>query len=224
MNYTDLVTAIRNYTEVDSNVFSNAVIDTFITMAENRILRDIDLDVFKQSAGASTAAGNEYLASPTDLLTHRYMYITINGEQVALGFRDPAFIKEYWPDASQTGEPKYYSVWDSSTFYLAPTPNAAYTIELGYIARPTQLSAANPNTWISDNAPEALLYACLVQAYSYTKGPLEMLQFFEQSYQQSIQSLGLEQQGRRRRDEYRDGMVRLPIASESPGPVVRGAR
>jgi len=74
-------------------------------------------------------------------------------------------------------------------------------------------------TWISKNAPEALLYACLIQAYSYTKGPLEMLQYFTQSYQQAIQGLGLEQQGRRRRDEYRDGMIRLPVRSESPGPV-----
>jgi hypothetical protein len=148
------------------------------------------------------------------------MMITVpsTGDQVFLDFRDTSFMKEYWPDGSDTGVPKYYSVWDQNTFYVAPTPNANFTVELGYIYRPAQLSSTNTTTWISLNAPEALLYACLIQAYSYTKGPPDMLSYFNQSYQQAIQGLGIEQQGRRRRDEYRDGMIRLPIKSESPGP------
>jgi hypothetical protein len=218
MTYDELVTNIRNYTEVDSNVFSNAVINTFITMAENRILRDIDLDVFKLEVAANMTTGNEFLSTPSDILTHRYLMITSSGTQIFLDFRDTSFMKEYWPDSSVTGIPKYYSVWDQNTFYVAPTPNADFAVELGYIYRPAQLSASNTTTWTSTNAPEALLYACLIQAYSYTKGPLEMLQYFENSYKQAIQGLGIEQQGRRRRDEYRDGMIRIPIKSESPGP------
>lgn len=218
MNYNELVTNIRNYTEVDSNVFSNSVIDTFITMAENRILRDIDLDVFKLEVFANMTTGNKFLTAPSDILTHRYMMITSSGDQIFLDFRDTSFMKEYWPDGTETGVPKYYSVWDQNTFYIAPTPNDDFTVELGYIYRPAQLSSANQTTWISTNAPEALLYACLIQAYSYTKGPLEMLQYFENSYKQAIQGLGFEQQGRRRRDEYRDGMLRIPLKSDSPGP------
>lgn len=218
MNYNELVTNIRNYTEVDSNVFSDSVINTFITMAENRILRDIDLDVFKLEVSGNMSIGNKFLTAPSDILTHRYMMITNSGDQIFLDFRDTSFMKEYWSDGTVTGVPKYYSVWDQNTFYIAPTPNANFAVELGYIYRPTQISSANQNTWISTNAPEALLYACLIQAYSYTKGPLEMLQYFENSYKQAIQGLGIEQQGRRRRDEYRDGMVRIPIKSDSPGP------
>jgi hypothetical protein len=218
MTYDELVTNLRNYTEVDDNVFSPSVINTFITMAENRILRDIDLDVFKVEAAANMTAGNKFLTAPSDILTHRYIMVTSGTEQVFLDFRDTSFMKEYWPNGVETGVPKYYSVWNQNTFYLAPTPNAAFVVELGYIYRPPQLSASNPTTWISINAPEALLYACLIQAYSYTKGPLEMLQYFENSYKQAVQGLGIEQQGRRRRDEYRDGMIRLPIKSESPGP------
>jgi len=144
--------------------------------------------------------------------------VTVSGTQVFLDFRDTSFMKEYWPDGTATGVPKYYSVWDQNTFYIAPTPSQNYAVELGYIYRPAQLSQANQNTWISTNAPEALLYACLIQAYSYTKGPTEMLGFFDASYKQAIQGLGIEQQGRRRRDEYRDGMIRLPVPSASPGP------
>jgi hypothetical protein len=218
MTYDELVTNIRNYTEVGANVFTNSVINTFITMAENQILREIDLDVFKVEVAGNMTSGNRFLAAPSGILTHRYMMITVSGDQIFLDFRDTSFMKEFWPDGSATGVPKYYSVWDQDTFYVAPTPNANFTVELGYIYRPVQLSSTNPTTWISINAPEALLYACLVQAYSYTKGPLDLLNYFKSAYKEALQGLGIEQQGRRRRDEYRDGMIRLPIKSESPGP------
>ena len=218
MTYDELVTNIRNYTEVDANVFTNAVINTFITMAENRILRDIDLDVYKKESIGSMTSGNRFLTSPTDILTHRYMFITVGTDKVYLDFRDTSFMREFWPNPSLTGVPKYYAVWDQDTFNIAPTPNSNYVVEIGYIYRPAQLSPATPTTWISTNAPEALLYACLIQAYSYTKGPAEMLGYFDNSYKQAIQGLGIEQQGRRRRDEFRDGMIRIPIRSDSPGP------
>jgi len=218
MTYDELVTNIRNYTEVDANVFTNAVINTFITMAESQILRDIDLDVFKLEVSGTMTSGNKFLAAPSDILTHRYIMITSDNNQIFLDFRDTSFMKEYWPNGATTGVPRYYSVWDQDTFYVAPTPNANFVVELGYIYRPAQLSSTNTTTWISVNAPEALLYACLLQAYSYTKGPPDMLQYFNNTYKQSIQALGIEQQGRRRRDEYRDGMIRVPLKSESPGP------
>jgi hypothetical protein len=218
MTYDELVTNIRNYTEVGSNVFTNSVINTFITMAENQILREIDLDVFKQEVAGNLTQDNKFLTAPTDILTHRYLMITVSGDQVFLDFRDTSFMKEYWPDGAATGVPKYYSVWDQNTFYVAPTPDFGYTVELGYIYRPAQLSSENPTTWVSTNAPEALLYACLIQAYSYTKGPGEMLNYFKGAYKEALQGLGIEQQGRRRRDEYRDGMIRIPVKSESPGP------
>jgi hypothetical protein len=218
MTYDELITNIRNYTDVDSNVFTNGVINTFITMAENRILRDIDLDVYKKESIGSMTAGNRFLTAPDDLLTHRYLFITVGTEKIYLDFRDTSFMREYWPNPALTGVPKYYAVWDENTFNIAPTPNENYSVEIGYIYRPTQLSAANPTTWISTNAPEALLYACLIQAYSYTKGPAEMLGYFDNSYQLAVQGLGVEQQGRRRRDEFRDGMIRIPIKSDSPGP------
>jgi hypothetical protein len=217
MTYNELVDNIRAYTEIDANAMSNSNINTFILMTENRILRDIDLDVFKLEASANMTQGNKFLTAPSDILTHRYMMIQ-STDNIFLEFRDTSFMKEYWPDGSVQGQPKYYSVWDQNTFYIAPTPNQNYYVELGYIYKPAQLSAGNPTTWVSINAPEALLYGCLAQAYSFTKGPGDMLQYFDNAYKQAIQGLGIEQQGRRRRDEHRDGMARLYIKSESPGP------
>jgi hypothetical protein len=186
-------------------------------MTENRILRDIDLDVFKLESYANMTQGNKFLTAPSDILTHRYMMIQ-STSNIFLEFRDTSFMKEYWPDGSVQGVPKYYSVWDQNTFYIAPTPNQNYYVELGYIYKPAQLSSTNQTTWVSVNAPEALLYGCLVQAYSYTKGPADMMGYFDNAYKQAIQGLGIEQQGRRRRDESRDGMARIKIKSESPGP------
>jgi len=218
MTYDELLTNIRNYTEVDANVFTNSVCNTFILMAENRILRDIDLDVFKLEVTGNMTSGNKFLSTPSDILTHRYVMMTKDNEQIFLEFRDTSFMKEYWPNGATTGTPRFYSVWDQNTFYIAPTPDQSYVVELGYIRKPEQLSATNPETWVSINAPEALLYACLIQAYSYTKGPGELMGYFENSYKQAIQGLGIEQQGRRRRDEWRDGMSRLVVKSLSPGP------
>jgi hypothetical protein len=218
MTYNELVTNIRNYTEVGSNVFTEPVINVFITFAENRILRDIDLDVFKLEATANMTSGNKFLTAPSDILTHRYLMVTSGTDQIFLDFRDTSFMKEYWPNGATTGIPKYYSVWDQNTFYIAPTPSASFAVEMGYIYRPEQLSSTNTTTWISNNAPEALFYACLIQAYSYTKGPPDMMATFDASYKQALQGLGIEQQGRRRRDEYRDGMVRVQLKSETPGP------
>lgn len=218
MTFNELVTNIRNYTDVDANVFSESVINTFVTMAENRILRDIDLDVFKREDTGALSANNRFLTAPNEILTHRYMMVVVDGDRIFLDFRDQSFMREYWPDYTQTGVPKYYSVWDQNTFSVAPTPSLNYTVQMGYIYRPPQISSTNQTSWISTNAPEALLYACLIQAYSYTKGPPEMMAYFENSYKQAIQGLGIEQNGRRRRDEYRDGMLRIPLPSPSPGP------
>ena len=217
MTYNELVDNIRAYTEIDANALPTSSINTFILMTENRILRDIDLDVFKLEAYANMTQGNKFLTAPSDILTHRYMMIQ-STSNIFLEFRDTSFMKEYWPDGSVQGVPKYYSVWDQNTFYIAPTPNQNYYVELGYIYKPAQLSSTNQTTWVSINAPEALLYGCLVQAYSYTKGPADMMGYFDNAYKQAIQGLGIEQQGRRRRDESRDGMARIKIKSESPGP------
>lgn len=217
MTYNELVDNIRAFTEIDANALSNANINTFILMTENRILRDIDLDVFKLEASANLSQGNKFLTAPSDILTHRYMMIQ-SDENIFLEFRDTSFMKEYWPDGAETGKPRYYSVWDQNTFYIAPTPDQNYYVELGYIYKPAQLSSTNQTTWVSINAPEALLYGCLAQAYSFTKGPGDMLQYFDNAYKQAIQGLGIEQQGRRRRDESRDGMARIYLKSDSPGP------
>ena len=218
MTYDELVTNIRNYMETDANVLTPSVINTFILLTENKILREIDLEVFRQNSIGTLTPGNRFLTMPTDILTHRYMLLVdpVTNDEYFLDFRDVSFVKEYWEDGAVTGRPKFYSVWTETTFLVGPTPNAAYSVELGYIRKPAGLSPINQTTWLSINAPEVLLYGCLVQAYSYTKGPLDMLGFFTNSYKEALGGLGIEQQGRRRRDEYRDGLIRTELLASNP--------
>jgi len=226
VSYSELVTQIRAYTEVDSSVLSDTVVNDFIEFAENRIFRDVDIDVFKSHQTANLTASNPFLSlpggsspTPTSLGTVRYMQIfapTGTPTREYLEQRDISYMNEYWPDRTATGTPRYWAWWDHNTIYVAPTPDLAYNVELGITRLPTRLSSSNTTSWLGNNAPAALLYASLAEAFKFLKGPPDMLQTYEQSYQRALQELVIEQQGRHRRDEYMQGALRTPLQSKNP--------
>jgi hypothetical protein len=218
MTYAELVDKIRNYTEVDSNVFTSTIVDGFISDAEFRILRDVDSDNNRSYAQADIVAGQRYVNTPLindETLVIRSAQITNstggadNSSRSFLEYRDTNFISEYNPTGVQ-GLPKYYSYWDENTIVLAPTPDQNYNMQINYILKPSGLSGSNTETYLSKEFPNGLLYACLVEAYGFLKGPPDMIQFYEGKYQQALQGFTVEQMGRRRRDEYQQGSPRLP--------------
>tara|TARA_R100001163_G_C5037564_1_gene176440 strand:+ start:37 stop:729 length:693 start_codon:yes stop_codon:yes gene_type:complete len=227
--YSELVTQIRDYTETDSNVLTTAIVNDFIEHAEMRLFREVDLDVYKQYKTTTMTASDPFVSMPGSTpsafeFTNSLSIYSASGslggltdnERLFLQKKDPSFINEYWPNRTSTGIPKYYASWDNDTILIAPTPNAAYTMELSFNAQPTALSSSNTTTWVSNNAPRALLYACLVEAFKFLKGPDNMLGVYEQSFNDAVKTLATEQMGRRRRDEYRDGAIRVPIPSTNP--------
>ena len=134
---------------------------------------------------------------------------------------------EYYstPSSSSTSIPKYYANWDESYWVVAPTPDTAYAITLAFNKEPASLTsttlpasapAATNGTYVSNKYQDLLLYACLVNAYGYLKGPMDMLQHYDKLYKEALETYATEQMGRRRRNEYQDGVIRLPIKSESP--------
>ena len=125
-------------------------------------------------------------------------------------------MNEYWPDRTATATPIYYANWKAGNIYLAPTPDVAYNIEVALNKLPTGLSSTNTTTWVSTNAPRTLLYACLCEAFKFLKGPYDLLGQYEQGYANALQDLSIEQQGRGRRDEYMDGVLRTPLKSQQP--------
>jgi len=218
--YAELTTQILNYTETSTDVLTSTITDDFIEHTENRILREADLDVFKSHQSSTLTADNSFLslpggslASPTSLATIRTVHIypaSGTATRTFLEQRDVSFMNEYWPTRTSTGTPKYWSWWDEDTIYLAPTPDAAYNVEIGITRLPTRLSSSNTTSWLGNNASMALLYGCLSEAFKFLKGPAEILQLYEQSYQRSMQELVIEQQGRHRRDEYMHGELKVP--------------
>ena len=229
MAYTldNLRTDIRNYTEVDSGVLSDTILDTIIKNAENRIYRDADSDDNRFYATSSLVTGNRYVTIPSDLRFIRYVQLkNSSGDQRFLEKRDTSFMSEYYDTpATQSGFPKYYGNWDAEFWVVAPTPDSTYEITLAYVKQPISITntttpsaapAATAGTYISNKYQDLLLYGCLVEAYGYLKGPADMLQYYEGSFRRALQSYAIEQQGRRRRDEWQDGAIRTPLKSESP--------
>lgn len=208
MTYNELVTKIRSYTEVDANVLTATVIDGFISDSEFRILRDVDSDNNRQYATTNFIVNQKWLNLPDNLLVIRSAEITSGSERTFLEVRDVSFMDEYNQN-NTTGRPKYYANWDENTMILAPAPDQTYTIEVNYILKPTGLSATNQNTYLSQQFPNGLLYACLVEAYGFLKGPNDLLQYYEGRYKQAIEGFSLEQMGRRRTDEYLQGEPRI---------------
>ena len=229
MAYTldNLRTDIRNYTEVDSGVLSDTILDTMIKNTENKIYREADSDDNRFYATSQLVTGNRYVTIPSDLRFIRYAQLkNTAGDQVFLEKKDTSYMAAYYDTPStQSGFPKYYANWDAEFWVVAPTPDSTYEITLAYVKQPISITntttpsaapAATAGTYISNKYQDLLLYGCLVEAYGYLKGPADMLQYYMQAYQQALQSYAIEQQGRRRRDEYQDGVIRTPLKSPSP--------
>jgi hypothetical protein len=230
MTFAELLQKVRDYTEVDSNVLTDSILDSMIRDAELRIFREVDADYAREYATANVNINSPYLQLPnatsTSGLTSTRRAIIVRSFLVYdstqspttkeyLDKRDTSFIFEY-NSTGATGVPKYYANWKETTLIMAPTPNAQYQVQLSYIYTPDHLSATNTTTYLSDNVPDLLFYATMMQAYEFLKGPMDMYKVYSDKYNVAIQSFALEQMGRRRRDEYMDGVPRVKIPSPSP--------
>jgi hypothetical protein len=218
---TNLQDDIRSYTEVDSSVLNTGILNTIIKNVENQIYREADSDDNRFYATSNLAAGSRYVTIPSDLRFIRYVQLTdSNGEQTFLEKRDTSFMAEYYnTPGTASGIPKYYANWDANYWVVAPTPNSTNLITLAYTKQPDSITASpgsTQGTYTSNKYQDLLLYGCLAETYGYLKGPPDMLQYYQGLYKNSLQSYAIEQQGRRRRDEWQDGAIRTPLKSESP--------
>ena len=219
---TDIQTDIRGYTEVGSNVFTDSVVNRFIQNAENKIYREVDSDQDRHYATSSLIIGNRYVTIPSDLRLIRYAQLTDSaGNQYYLEQRDTSFMAEYYstPDTAAVDIPKYYANWDEEFWVVAPTPDKTYSITLAYNKEPVSLTDATVSgtgTFLSNKYQDLILYGSLVNAYGYLKGPQDMLQYYQGAYEKALYSYAIEQQGRRRRDEYQDGVIRTVLESKNP--------
>ena len=221
---------IRSYTEVDSTVFSGALLGRFIENAEYRLIRDCPIDADRKQQEGNLVTGQQYINCPAGCLFTRGIQVytstsVITGANTWLQRKDQTFLNEYVSANTDTGSPKYYAQFGGATgttdttsgkYMFAPVPSTTYAFQVHFNAMPTSLVTNTSGTYISKNFPNGLLYACLVEAYGFLKGPIDMLTMYEQKYNNVVQKFAAEQIGRRRRDDYTDGTIRIPI--ESPNP------
>ncbi len=207
--YDQLKTAIQDYTENDETSFVNNI-PLFIRQAEERILKNVQLSLFRKNATASTTASNKFLACPGDFLAPFSLSLAgADGDKFFIDFKDPSFVQTYTPDATTTGSPRYYAVFDVDNFILAPTPNTTFTAELHYFYRPASLTAGSGSgtTWLSENAEMAMLYGSLIEAYIYMKGEQDVMGMYAGRFQEAITGIKMLGEAKETTDQYRTGMV-----------------
>ena len=217
ITYSNFLTQVRNYTEVDNNVLTDSLLDQFITNVELDISYKVDYDDVRKYATSNFNISNRYLIMPSDFLTIRSMQIINAGDRTFMEKRDTSFISEFNPDET-TGTPIYYAMWDDFNIIVAPNPNAAAAagqVQINYIIYPPHFTSTN-NTYISEYQQSLLLYGVLTESFSYLKGPMDMYNLYKTKYDEEIQAFALQQMGRRRRGEYDDGVPRIKVPSPSP--------
>ena len=216
--YSDFLTQVRNYTEVDSNVLSDTIIGQFIRNTELNVAGAVDYDDTRKYATSSFTANKRYLVTPADFLVIRSLQVfadtSITSARTFLEKRDTSFISEY-NGSNTTGLPKYYANWDDASIVVAPTPDQAYGVQLNYIITPPSFTSTN-NTYLSEYQQGMLLDGVLTEAFAYLKGPMDMYNLYKSKYNESVQNFALQQMGRRRRAEYDDGVPRVQVPSPSP--------
>ena len=226
-----LKTQIRSYTETDSTVLSDSVLENIILNAQYRIFRDVPIDADRKQQTGNLVVGQETINAPAGAVFIRAIQVydstsATTGANVFLEKKDISYLQEYVSstETAKRGQPKYYAMFGGATgesdttsgrMMFAPVPDATYKFRVHYNAAPALLENDDTN-YISLNFPNGLLYCCLSEAYGFLKGPIDMLTLYENKYKQEVQKFANEQVGRRRRDDYTDGAVRIPVNLGKP--------
>ena len=216
MTYDELVTAVQDYCE---NTFPTPDMDTFIRQAEQRIYNTVQLANLRKNVTGALTASNKYLQAPADFLSpYSIAVIDADGDYHFLLNKDVNFIREAYPRASVTGQPKHYAIFgprsddaNELSFIVGPTPDAAYSVELHYYYYPESIVTAG-TTWLGDNFDSALLNGTMVEAIRFMKGEADMVKLYQDMYIQSIALLKNLGDGKQRADAYRDGQVRVQVS------------
>jgi hypothetical protein len=207
--FAQLKTAIQDYTDNSETTFVNHLSD-FIKAAEERIFKNIDLEIFRKNVTSTLSSSDKFLTLPSDYLASFSLQITTSGSEAFLLQKDVNFIQEAYDASSSTATPRFYAQFDAENFILGPTPNSNYTIELHYYYRPTSLTsgADSGTTWLSTNAPFALLFGSLVDAYIFMKGEPDLIQQYEKRFMDQLTRLKDYGEARENTDAYSEGLPR----------------
>lgn len=215
ITHSSFLTQVRNYTEVDSNVLTDAIIQDFIRSVELDVAGKVDYDDLRKYSTSNFTADNRYVSLPSDLTIIRSVQaIDGSGNRTFLEKRDTSFISEYNNEGA-TGTPKYWANWDDFNLLVAPVPSSALQVQINYIIDPPNFTSTN-NTFLSTYQESMLLHGVLAEAFRFLKGPDSLGNIYNTKYTEEVQNFALQQMGRRRRSEFDDGVPRVVVPSPSP--------
>jgi hypothetical protein len=226
MNYTTLFETIKSYVENDfpnqdwtdtagsgtATFTGTEQINVFIQQAEQRIYNSVQLPLDRKNVVGSTTANNKYLNYPSGWLAVFSLAVIdpVTQAQTYLLQKDVEYIRECYPDPTATGVPKYYGIFDNTTFILGPTPDGSYNMEMHYYGYPTSIVTAG-TSWLGDNFDSVLLYGSLLEAYTFMKGEPDVIQNYMARYNEALMMLKQLGEGKDRQDTYRTMQVRIPV-------------
>ena len=220
MDYTALSNAIQAYTEnTETNFVAN--IPVFVKQAEQRIYNTVQFPSIRKNMTGVVSTTSTYLSAPEDYLaTYSLAIIDASGNYEYLLNKDVNYIRQAYPNPSDTGLPKYYALFGPTvnggtittelTFILGPKPDANYNVELHYYYYPQSIVTAG-TTWLGDNFDSVLLYGSLVEAYTYMKGEQDIMMFYNTKYQEALGLAKRLGDGMERQDAYRSGQYRQKV-------------
>ena len=214
ITHANFLTQVRNYTEVDSNVLSDTLIDQFIRNIELDIAGKVDYDDLRAYKTSSCVASQRFLSMPEEMMYLRSVQVTSSSSRIFLQKRDTSFISEFNP-TDATGVPKYYANWDDSAIVIAPVPSSALTVQINYVIDPPHFNSST-TTFLSINQESLLLHGVLTECFSYLKGPTDMYNLYKGKYNEEVQQFAMQQMGHKKRGQYTDGEPRIPVPSISP--------
>lgn len=210
MNYTELVAAIKSYTENEETDFV-AEIPNFVRQAEDRIQHMVQLPMFRKSQQGNLTASNRFLATPDDFISSFSLaVVNSDGDFSYLLNKDVNFIREAFPTIATEAQPRFYALWDENTFCLGPTPATALQVDIHYYYKPASI-VTEATTWLGDEAESALFYGCLLEAYTYMKGEPDLMALYDTRYKEALIKLKELGDGKNRQDAYRSGQTRMAV-------------
>jgi hypothetical protein len=226
MNYSQLFETIKGYVENDfpdtswtdaagtgtTTLTSTEQINTFIKQAEQRIYNSVQLPALRKNVTGLVTVGNKYLNVPTDWLATFSLAVIhpVTQEQTYLLNKDVEFIREAYPPPDTLGTPKYYAIFDNTTFILGPTPDVGYNMELHYFGYPTSIVEAG-TSWLGNNFDSVLLYGALIEAYTFMKGEPDVIANYQKRYDEALLLMKQLAEGKDRQDTYRTMQARYPV-------------
>jgi len=190
MTYNSLTSMVLSYLE-RSDPSTIAAIPTFITLAEFEIAQEIKTLGQLQVVTASMQAGTPNIQKPARWRKTVSMTLTLaSGQTQPVLLRKLEYLQNYWPNAASTATPVYYADSDYEHWYVAPTPDQAYNFEVLFYERIAPLSSTNQTNWLTQYAPNAMLYGTLLQAMLFLKNDNRAV--FQQKYTEAITALKTE--------------------------------